>query len=112
MVSISLCSMLFESISITEPYPYIPQPPEIQARQKMPEIDVSRLVPARDFPEKLLRLEEQYTWLQRKIDMLQKHRDQGKISEDAFLRMYEESFKELYRTENYIKQLKKRNSSL
>ncbi len=78
----------------------------------MPEIDVSTLVPTHEFPEKLLRLEEQYTWLQRKIDMLQKRRDEGKISEDTFLRMYENAFKELYRTENYIKQLKKRNPSL
>ncbi|TFG19029.1 MAG: hypothetical protein EU530_07475 [Promethearchaeota archaeon] len=97
---------------IPDEAPYIPQPPEVQRSQNMPEIDVSTLVPTQEFPEKLLRLEEQYIWLQRKIDMLQKRRDEGKISEDAFLRMYESAFKELYRTENYIKQLKKRNPSL
>jgi hypothetical protein len=97
---------------IPDEAPYIPQPPEVQRSQAMPEIDVSKLVPSKEFPEKLLRLEEQYSWLQRKIDMLQKRRDAGKISEDAFLRMYENAFKELYRTENYIKQLKKRISSL
>ncbi|MHA1112082.1 MAG: hypothetical protein ACTSRE_13320 [Promethearchaeota archaeon] len=97
---------------IPDEAPYIPQPLEVQRSQNMPEIDVSKLIPTKEFPEKLLRLEEQYSWLHRKIDMLQKRRDAGNISEDAFLRMYENTFKELYRTENYIKQLKKRTSTI
>jgi hypothetical protein len=91
--------------------PYIPRPPEVQQSQNIPEIDVSTLVPARDYPEKLLRLEEQSSWLQRKIDILQKRRDQGKISEEDFLRLYEDSFRELYRTQNYIKNIKQQYTS-
>ena len=97
---------------IPEESPYIPQPPEVIKSQQIPEIDVSRLVPEKDFPEKLLELEERYAWLQRKIDVLTKRRDDGKISEETFLRLYEASFRDLYRTENYIKQLKKKAAIL
>jgi len=92
--------------------PHIPQPPEvIHSHQQVPEIDVSKLIPEQDFPEKLLRLEEQTSWLQRKLDMLMKARDQGKLSETDFFRLYEEAHKELYRTQKYIQQIKERSKS-
>ncbi|MBN2155722.1 MAG: B-box zinc finger protein [Candidatus Lokiarchaeota archaeon] len=89
--------------------PHIPPPREIQQQKHIPEIDVSTLVPEQEYPEKLLRMEERYSWLQRKLDILNKQRDQGKLSEIEYLRLYEEAYMEMYRVERHIEEFKKLN---
>ncbi len=88
---------------------HIPQPPEVQKNRHVPEIDVSRLIPPKSNSEQLLRMEEKAIWLQRKLDILTQRRDRGKLSESEFLGLYEEAYRELYRTQKHIEEIKKKN---